>query len=240
MRRLAFLIPLLMPIKSEASLSILLYHHLGYKPVSTSITEEQFIKQMNYLADPNNKFKLLTANELNKKLLSGFDFSKDKYIAITFDDGWKTQKRAAEIMAERKIPAIFFVNGEPIEKKFGAFLKVEDLIEISKNPLFDIADHSYTHKAKILLGGGKGLADDYAENQRFLKQYVPKYLVDYAYPYGYKNQEYTKFLVDSGVKIIHGVKQKKIYDSGKVNLTDLPRFVVNNAIDFNQFLDYVN
>lgn len=237
MRYVIFSIPFFISINSHASLSILLYHNIGDKPLSTSITEDKFTQQMDYLS--NNHFIVLHNNELEQKLLSGFDFSNDKYIAITFDNGWKSQKKAAKILSDRKLPAVFFMNGEPIENKYPAFLSVQDLIDLSNNPLFTIADHSYSHRAELLLPGGQTLVDDYEKNQKFLNKYIPNNSKTYAYPYGYLNSNYTKFLLIKNVKIIHGVKQRKIFNSGVVKLTDLPRFVINNTISFEKFNEYI-
>ncbi len=221
---------------SNAALSVLLYHRVS-DTHKYGISEENFKKQMDYLIE--NKYIFLNQEELEKKLLKGYDFSDNKYVVVTFDDGWKTQLIAAKILKDRNLPAIFFVNGEPIEKRYGAYLNVDELKEINKIKIFSIADHSYTHKIEVL-HNLETLKVDYESNVVFLKKYVKNPSFSYAYPYGAKKAEYIKFLVNTGkVPFIYGTRGFKINDSKSIDLYDIPRFTITNQVNFNSFKYYV-
>ncbi len=221
---------------ANASLSILLYHQVS-DTKKYGISEENFTKQMDYLKA--NGFTFLSHEQLLVAFNKSVDFSNKKYVAITFDDGWRSQMKATQILSERKIPAIFFINGEPIAKKWGGYFTKEHLREIESNPLFVLADHSYSHKVKIL-HDPETLKDDYKKNIEFLKNNLKTYSLVYAYPYGAKKKEYIDYLVSQNVQLIYGTGGSKIENTTKTSKYNIPRFTITNSVTFEDFKYYVN
>lgn len=222
--------------KAQASLSILLYHQVS-DTKKYGISEEKFTEQMNFLKD--NGFTFLSHEQLLVAFNKEVDFSTKKYVAVTFDDGWRSQMKAVQILAERKIPAIFFINGEPIASKWGGYFNKEHLKEIESNPLFVIADHSFSHKIKTL-HDPELLKEDYRKNVDFLKANIKSYSLVYAYPYGAKKKEYIDYLKEQNVQLIYGTGGAKIHQTTKVSKYDIPRFTITNSVSFEQFKQYVN
>lgn len=222
--------------QAHASLSILLYHQVS-ETKRYGISEENFKQQMDYLKD--NNFIILSHEQLLVAFNQNVDFSNKKYVAITFDDGWRSQMKAVQILSERNMPAIFFVNGEPIQKKWGGFFTVDQLKEIEKNPLFAVADHSYSHKIKIL-HDPELLQEDYKKNVSFLKENLKSYSLVYAYPYGAKKKEYIDYLKEQNVQLIYGTGGSKIQNTTKTSKYDIPRFTITNSVTFEEFKKYVN
>lgn len=222
--------------KVEASLSILLYHQVS-DTKRYGISEENFRQQMDYLKE--NGFTFLSHEQLLVAFNKDVDFSNKKYVTITFDDGWRSQMKAVKILSEKNIPAIFFINGEPISSKWGGYFTKEHLKEIENNPLFVIADHSFSHKIKIL-HDPELLKEDYKKNVEFLKANVKSYSLVYAYPYGAKKKEYIEYLKEQNVQLIYGTGGSKIQHTNKVSKYDIPRFTITNSVTFEQFKQYVN
>ncbi len=222
--------------QAKASLSVLLYHQVS-DTKRYGISEENFKQQMDYLRE--NGFTFLSHEQLLVAFNKEVDFSDKKYVAVTFDDGWRSQMKAVTIMSERKIPAIFFINGEPIASKWGGYFTKEHLKEIESNPLFTIADHSYSHQIKIL-HNHELLKDDYKKNIEFLKNNLKVYSLVYAYPYGSKTKEYLDYLKEQNVQLIYGTSGVKIHNTTKTSKYDIPRFTITNSVTFEQFKKYVN
>lgn len=226
---------LLLSQQANAALSILLYHQVSDSK-RYAISEDKFKEQMDYLLA--NKFTFLNPKQLNDSFLKQTNFSDKDYVAITFDDGWKTQMKAVKYMAEKNIPAIFFINGEPIDKKWGGYLTKDQLKEIEGNPLFLFADHSYTHEVKILHNPEK-LPEDFNKNVAFLKANTKQPSFVYAYPYGAKKAAYIDYLKSQNVPLVYGVAGKKVKNSADVSKYDIPRYTVTNQTSFETFKKYV-
>lgn len=71
---------------------------------------------------------------------------KKTIIILSIDDGrWDMYRLAKEILIPQKIPATFNITtGEEILQKFQS-IKKEELIELSKYPFFEFANHSDLH-----------------------------------------------------------------------------------------------
>ncbi len=76
---------------------------------------------------------------------------KDKVIALTFDAcgsprGMAFDRRITDFLEREQIPATLFINGRWIEPNKTEFAR------LASNPLFEIANHGYSHKPASVNG----------------------------------------------------------------------------------------
>lgn len=75
----------------------------------------------------------------------------DKVIALTFDacgskNGMALDKKIIELLESEHVHATLFINGRWIEPNFAEFRR------LAANPLFEIANHGYSHKPASVTG----------------------------------------------------------------------------------------
>lgn len=220
-----------LPLSAYASVSILMYHNIGVKPLSTSVTLDNFSRQMDIIRA--NNIKVISSVDFENRLSSGDNFLEDNYVVITFDDGWKSQYGILEILRSHNFSATFFINGEPIERKSKVYLSKKDLITMAENPDFLLASHSYTHNYK--LSTGKNLKEDFELNFQFLKEFATFNRTAYAYPYGIVTPLYSNFLKENGITYAYGVRRGRV-SKGQTDKMNIPRFDINSSVTDKDFL----
>lgn len=126
--------------KCKSYVPILMYHQLINNSFSSSkyaVNLSEFKRQMKYLFD--NNFTALFPQE-SEKAASGH---RQKFIMITFDDGFKSDlKLAAEILSRYNFKAISFITTNYVGKP--GYLSWEQ-ITILKKLGFQIQSHTKSH-----------------------------------------------------------------------------------------------
>jgi peptidoglycan/xylan/chitin deacetylase (PgdA/CDA1 family) len=118
----------------------------------------------------------------------------EKSVAITFDDGWKDNIVAAQMLAERGMSATFYV----LSGAFGnsVYLSKDDVKELSKNRKFEIGAHSHTHYMQWV--GNMDQADERViigemiMSKIMLEEIIGKSVNSFAWPFGYSRQNALK------------------------------------------------
>lgn len=175
--------------------AILIYHKFGEdKYPTTSVSMEDFKKQMDYLK--KNNFNVIHLSKLIDILQRKEDIPP-KTVVITIDDGYKSTMRAYKILKKYRFPFTVFLYMEGVGR-YPDYLTHKQIEILKKDPLVEFGNHSYSHRrfAKILkkmdLKSYKTLiVEDTLKAERRLKKllgYVPKV---YAFPYG----EYTRPMI---------------------------------------------
>ena len=85
--------------RAEGTIRVLLYHDIEPHQLG------KFANQLDYLA---KKYKFITPSEF-KFHMSGLEPLNGRNLLVTFDDGFFSNKAAAEILDQRNIKAIFFI-----------------------------------------------------------------------------------------------------------------------------------
>ncbi|UJR83127.1 polysaccharide deacetylase family protein [Sandaracinus amylolyticus] len=126
---------------------------------------------------------------------SGLEVMDDldgRRVAITFDDGPSSRTTPAILGALRAadVPATFFVVGRMLEDA----RQRELLREIHADPLFDVANHSYTHPDSLMLSVEELESEVHETNEAIRASlgdpcYFPRY---YRFPYGSANCRETR------------------------------------------------
>ena len=155
-----------------------------------------------------------------------------RQVILTFDDGMRSQLRAAEILERHGFRGIFFV----IPTRAGAgddrYLDADDLERLSRAG-HRVAAHGWQHRS--LPGSGTEVAASLARATRLLgpgAQRSARY--DFAFPFGHYTAEIAEALA-GGYRYLHTVNPG--YWDGASAL--LPRMLIMSDVDPALFREYV-
>ena len=167
-----------------ANAHIFVYHRFGDNRYhSTNTTLKELRKEFEYFKKNNYKVVSLKniINKLNKK-----ERIPNNWIVLTIDDSYQSfYHNGLPLFKEYNYPFTLFVYVEATQKRYGDFMKWEEIKEASKYG--EIGLHSYAHPHLTRLTNYNIKLDTQKAYNIFKKQmgYPPK---SYAYPYG----EYDK------------------------------------------------
>jgi peptidoglycan/xylan/chitin deacetylase (PgdA/CDA1 family) len=122
-------------------------------------------------------------------------------LTLTFDDGYASWHTAlAPLLAERALPAAFFVNSGLVglrgEEARGftrtrlqrvqelEFIDQRQLSELAQDPLFEVGSHTRTHADLGRIGDRQGIRDEVAEDRAWLEDGLGVPVRFFAYPFG--------------------------------------------------------
>jgi peptidoglycan/xylan/chitin deacetylase (PgdA/CDA1 family) len=187
---------------ATTTIPILLYHKIDtpeslllpndYRPrrrysVQVNVFEEQmkFVQEQGYTP---LTMKELIADEQNNTL-------PEKPIAITFDDGWKSQyDNALPILVKYHMPATFYiytgVTGSPL------YMSLDDLHSLI-NLGMEIGDHSRSHPRLTRIDPSR-LNGELVQSKHFLEKNLQIPVSDFAYPYGDYNNAIIEAVKNAG------------------------------------------
>lgn len=185
--------------------------------------KNDFIKKMQWLKQHYNVVSLRSAYEkesLNNSRLN---------IVITFDDGFKNYfSLVSPILHEFSLPATFFIpsgvigiSGERADfftlhnlgrhGKFD-FISEEDLLSLSKDPLFEIGGHTKNHINLGMKLSEEMVIREIKDDKNAIEKIIGKPINFFAYPFG-------------GIKDICKDSARYLRDAGyKASFTILPSF----------------
>ena len=109
--------------------------------------------------------------------------NKKPMIAVTFDDGTKTDLTVAyPYMTERGIKGTSYIVGSRIGERQG-YLDWDDVRELANSDMWEVGDHSYNHLRMSKATEAEIRADMIATNNAFINNglEIPKH---FAYPFG--------------------------------------------------------
>ncbi|KZD30747.1 Polysaccharide deacetylase [Bacillus cereus] len=230
----------------EQKVPVLLYHHLltekekdshpAFKNKGTTLSVEQFEKQIKYLAD--NNYHTITLKDL-EEFTKGKKSLPKKSILITFDDASKSNYvYAYPILKKYKMHAASFVVTSRLsdkEEKFDS-KTVQSLSKSEINKMQDVFEFgSHTNalhkleegKAAILSKKGAEIKQDISESQKILKT---SYL---SYPFGKYNENAIKALKEC--KFHMAFTNSRGYVNQESNMLKVSRFAISPETDIKEF-----
>lgn len=140
------------------------------------ISEDEFYKQIKFLSQNKN---VISIDDLkNERNI------KEENIIITFDDGFKNNLLAAEILDKFKLPCIFYLSiGNIINQKMFWVDMLEDFIMMNKLKKFHFEGVEY--KLQCINTRLKCLNEIKYKLKRFLKSERDSFLEDLTFKYNY-------------------------------------------------------
>jgi len=191
--------------RSSHYLRILTYHSVADEVNNKyNVSKNLFEEHIKYLFE--NQYKSLNIEDI---LSLEVDFKNNKYVIITFDDGFKNNiYNAVEILKKYDYTATFFITTSGISDLFSfshnnnlkMFPNIEmmnwnDIIELDKCG-FEIGAHSHTHKMLTTIKDLKQIKKEIWLPKKLIEDKLGKEIVSFSYPYGHRNS-YTKFIIDN-------------------------------------------
>ena len=216
-------------------INVIYYHDIiegeGNNAQHTNV--ETFKKQMEYLVSKG--YKTITFDDIE----SGADISfKDKYVLITFDDGWVSNySKIFEFMKEKNIKYNVYLAVSEISNN-PDYLTWDQVREMHNSGLVGFGAHTYSHVSMKDIETIDTQKEIEEANEKIFAE-TSFYPVDFCYPYGYFSERSNKFLLEN-------TKYKRIYTSehdfsyGVGDKVVFGRSSINGAEDFKTFRNKLN
>jgi len=179
----------LLPASQAEGLRILLYHAVDAPTaedlLSLRVSPEAFCQQMTWLRDEGYSVVSLSAVGQGWQGPSGRGA-----VAITFDDGFRSQETAAHVLETLKFPATFFVVPQFLDGTEGAtgywrgwgYLDWQDVKRLAARG-FDIGAHSVSH-AILTHCTPETLRDEVSGARTQLTERLGRPIHSFSYPHG--------------------------------------------------------
>lgn len=130
---------------------------------------------------------------------------KDKFVSLTFDDGWKSAvERAYPLLEQYGIPATFYIISSMVDKQQKEYMNREDLHLLASRG-HEIGSHTKSHKHLAELSNREILYEINQGLQDLLTLgFSPR---TFAYPYGEWNPNIVKRVKEAGFIAARSVEQ---------------------------------
>lgn len=201
----------------KSNVPILIYHH----------TPPDFSNQLTSLRAKG--YITITMDNLSDHLRYGRPLPA-KPVILTFDDGFSNQKQAFNLLKAHQAKATFYIitSGEVSRWCIGAgrrhdqvapcgdaYLNWEEIIELDRSGLIEIAAHSVDHRALTSLPAEKQKFQ-IDESKKVLEAKLGHPIDHFAYPYGSFNQSIADITSQSGFVTAVTTKPGSEHDLGSI------------------------
>ena len=172
---------------------VLMYHTLDqrYAQKATYVSFSLFCRQMDFISErgfdvmrPDDFVRSFSENNL-----------KRKQIAVTFDDGYKDNLKAVDLLAKKNIPAVIFVITDWLGRE--GYLTEDDLLYIRKNTPVIIGSHTLTHDY-LPERDPRVRQKTIIESKHFLENLLGEEIVLFSYPIGGYNKNIVTEVKNAG------------------------------------------
>lgn len=217
----SLLLMLIFPAMAQSS-TILLYHHVSSEtPRSTSVSVSEFNQHVALIESLN--LTVVPITTIVDSIKAGESLNPN-WIAITFDDGYKSiYDNALPILKQKQWPFTVFVNPNSV-KTSSLYMNWEQIEELTKHNV-TIANHTLNHENLVQDGLSiEEIKHNILNAEQIIKDKLDQNHKMLAYPYGEYNEQIKKLIKELGFV---GFAQH----SGAINeysdLTALTRFPAN-------------
>lgn len=195
----------LVPRARHPGFRVLLYHAVDAADpadrLSLRVTPDAFRAHMTCLKTEG--YHVVPLSTLLESLAS----ADEPAVAITFDDGYRSQLQAADILEEFKFPATFFVvtnflDGQPTGADYWErwahmpWTEVQDLCRRG----FEIGCHSASHRRLTLCAPSEWHAEIRDAKLR-LEERLRQAICSFSYPHGASHSAVQRAVQDAGYRL---------------------------------------
>lgn len=193
------------PAISRGGVRVLLYHAVDDPvqgdPLSLRVSQQRFLEQMTLLRDDGYDVVPLAA------VLNPVENRGRARVAITFDDGYMSQKWAADALKEFGFPATFFlvprflggVTSPAVYWEEWAHMGWDAAAELIEDG-FEVGAHSMTHPDLRSCGNGD-LEQEVLGAKQVLEKRLPGEITSFSYPHGRYNSHVTRAVEHAGYRL---------------------------------------
>ena len=211
-------------LAKDGSAIALIYHRFENNLYpSTSISQKNFYKQLQYLKE--NNFNVLPITTLIDFFYNEKPLPK-KSVFITVDDAYRSfYKYAFPILKEFNFPfSIFLSTNFVANNENSDFMSWEMLREIKKNG-GHIFNHSHKHNSFVKYSSEE-IIEDVMLADKIINENLGEIEKIISYPYGESNKSVEQLIQNLGYKIAFSQHSSPIHF--KENRYNLPRFSIND------------
>jgi len=181
---------------------ILMYHRISDKHQSNAFTITPALFENDIKTLVSLGYRFCTADELHKAIKEN---RTEKVVAITFDDGYKSDVEVAvPILKKYNACATFFIIGSKVGTE--EYVTEDDIRTMSESGVAQIGNHSYDYHEKtydevksLYSESNYVILDDIKNNQNYLKTITGKEITAYSYPYGIYEKNIDSKLRNMGI-----------------------------------------
>jgi peptidoglycan/xylan/chitin deacetylase (PgdA/CDA1 family) len=213
---------------------ILVYHNVRATPPANlsaydrqyEVTPEQFSEQMNYLVSEG--FEPVTVRRLTEYLRTGRGEWPERPVAITFDDGRRSQIELAwPIMERLGLTATFFVFTNAPDRNDN-YLTWSELAGL-RGAGNEIASHTVLHPY-LTKSDDEDLARELTKSRTDIETGVGAVALSLAYPFGLSDERVRLAAGEAGYSAARGLRH---YVEIRIeDLMDLPGYIVTGDLDY--------
>ena len=183
-------------INQNYATPILMYHSIDKSRVETysSVSSTTFRKQMEFIKDHN--YKVVSLFDYCSLLKEGKTIPRN-LVVITFDDGYKDNFKAIEILEEFDFPMTVFLIVNEIGKD--SFLRSESIVSFlgDEDMEIDIGSHTLTH-AYLPDQNRTSIKKEIFESKKMLENRFSKNVETISYPIGGFDKEVLDDVEEAG------------------------------------------
>ncbi len=175
-------------VSAQQFVPVLMYHQVreDQSPSAEIVGIGQFQAQLRELI--NRGYTTVTIDQLTQ-FMNGTASLPSKAVAITFDDGWKSQLFAAELLAANRQTATFYILSGAFDDP--QYMSRADIKALSDRG-FEIGAHSHTHfmtwvnnldaiDQRIMNG-------ELVQSKFTIEDVIGKPVTAFAWPFGYSRE----------------------------------------------------
>lgn len=173
----------------------LMYHNLEHDPANRySLPVEAFEQQVAWLKAEG--YAIEGFSELEARLARGA--FPERYVVMTFDDGHRSNLRAAEILSRAGAQATFFLTRDFCRHN-PAFLRDGEIRELAS--LCSVGGHGVTHAPLSRLDAAQARAE-LAESKAWLEDVIGSPVTTMSAPGGFINRSVMRQARDLGYTLV--------------------------------------
>ncbi|MCB9798586.1 polysaccharide deacetylase family protein [Candidatus Nomurabacteria bacterium] len=190
--------------------SILMYHSVGDNGSHITVSEHNFLKQMQYLKA--RRFNVVSLEELACALRENRDISN--MVVLTFDDGYEDNYTVAyPILKKFGFPATIFVATGLIGKslKTSAGVEIPMMSEkqvklLARDQNISLMPHGQTHRVLTQIDFDSA-KKEIVDSKKDMEEITGQVIQSFAPPKGKYNNEILSIIKEAGFQINVGVRE---------------------------------
>lgn len=225
------------PLSSTAPASptytpILMYHQIDARVGRYGVSLNQFTAHMQWLRE--NGYEAVSVEQV-AAAVRGEATLPEKRVAITFDDGWKSQfTKAKPVLDAVGYKATFYLVTSYIGRP-NAYMSWDDVRQLAAEGHW-IGSHSVTHRSSTRLPVAD-VAREMADSKGAIAAQIGRPVTTYSYPYGARNRAVQALAQAAGYTSAVATGAVLSYDIGRV--FSLPRIEIQAGFTLPDFAGWV-
>lgn len=213
---------------------ILMYHYVEIvkdekDTIRKSLNTEPKVFENQVITLKNNGYKFIWPKEI-PEILKNKDLQSEKYIVISFDDGYKDfYTDAYPILKRHNIKAVNYIPYYFLDKP--NYMSSEDVKKIAAEGLVEIGSHTLRHTS--LTSVSKEIAfEEILNSKKYLETKFEIEVKSFAYPYGFYDKDIANMVEKAGyTNAVTVEKGKKVSISNLFTLQRIrPGFTVGESL----------